>query len=177
MGAYVGITTSWINLQSGLFGKRYVGYYADSVSFFTSASLHGNTNLTTSINNFTSSDNLYSWMWLGYFLAPTTGTYTFYTSSDDASHLWIGPNALTGYTTANATVNNGGLHAQVETSGTTSLTAGRYYPIRIMFGENSGGDIMTVSFAGPGGITKTTNGSGYYFGGRDILFTDTRTFT
>jgi hypothetical protein len=176
MGVYAGITNSWINLQSGLFGKRYVGYYADNVSFFATASLHGNTNLTTQISSFSSSADLYSWMWLGYFLAPTTGTYTFYTASDDASHLWIGSNALTGYTTANATVNNGGLHGTVERSGTTSLTAGIYYPIRIMFGENGGGDIITVSFAGPS-IAKTTNGSGYYFGGRDILFTDTRAFT
>jgi hypothetical protein len=176
MGVYVGITGSWINFQSGLFGKRYVGYYADSVSFFASATLHGDTNLTTQISNFTSSADSYSWMWLGYFLAPTTGTYTFYTTSDDASHLWIGDNALTGYTTGNATVNNGGLHGSREISGTTTLTAGFYYPMRVMFGESGGGDIMTVAFAGPS-ITKTTNGSGYYYGGRDILFTDTRAFT
>ena len=159
-----GLTQDYIKTASGLFGKRFNGYYNDSVSFFTSNILRGDTNTTTSINNFTSSADLYSWMWLGYFLAPTTGTYTFYTSSDDASHLWIGPNALSGYTTANATVNNGGLHGNVEKSGTTSLTGGLLYPMRIMFGENSGGDIMTVSFAGPS-ITKTTNGSGYYYGG------------
>jgi hypothetical protein len=176
MGVYCGITNSWINLQSGLLGKRYVSYYNDVVSFFYTATLHGDINLTTQINNFTSSADSYSWMWLGYFLAPTTGTYTFYTSSDDASHLWIGPNALTGYATTNATVNNGGLHGNQEASGTTSLVSGVYYPIRIMFGENGGGDVVTVSFAGPG-ITKTTNGLGYYFGGRDILFTDKRTFT
>jgi hypothetical protein len=164
MGVYCGITNSWINLQSGLLGKRYVSYYNDVVSFFYTATLHGDINLTTQINNFTSSADTYSWMWLGYFLAPTTGTYTFYTSSDDASHLWIGPNALSGYTTANATVNNGGAHGVIETSGTTNLTGGLLYPMRIMFGENGGGDIMTVSFAGPG-ITKTTNGSGYYYGG------------
>lgn len=176
MGVYVGITTSWISNQSGLLGKRYVNYYNDVVAFFSTATLQGETNTTTSINSFTSSADNYSWMWLGYFLAPTTGTYTFFTSSDDASHLWIGPNALSGYTTANSTVNNGGLHGNQERSGTTILTANIYYPIRIMFGENGGGDIMTVSFSGPS-INKTTNGSGYYYGGRDILFTDTRLFT
>lgn len=164
MGLAHGITKDYITSVSGLFGKRFNGYYNDSVSFFTSNILQGETNTTTSINNFTSSADSYSWMWLGYFLAPTTGTYTFYTASDDASHLWIGPNALSGYTTANATVNNGGLHGTIETSGTTTLTGGLLYPMRIMFGENGGGDIMTVSFAGPS-ITKTTNGSGYYYGG------------
>ena len=176
MGAFAGITTSWISNQSGLLGKRYVNYYNDVVAFFSTATLHGNINLTTQISSFTSSADSYSWMWLGYFLAPTTGTYTFFTSSDDASHLWIGPNALSGYTTGNATVNNGGAHGVVEVSGTTTLTANTYYPIRIMFGEQGGGDIMTVSFAGPS-IVKTANGSGYYYGGRDILFTDTRLFT
>ena len=176
MGVFAGITTSWISNQSGLLGKRYVNYYNDVVAFFSTATLHGNINLTTQISSFTSSADSYSWMWLGYFLAPTTGTYTFFTSSDDASHLWIGPNALSGYTTGNATVNNGGAHGVVEVSGTTTLTANTYYPIRIMFGEQGGGDLMTVSFAGPS-IIKTTNGSGYYYGGRDILFTDTRLFT
>jgi hypothetical protein len=164
VGLAHGITKNYITSVSGLFGKRFTGYYNDIVSFFASNILQGETNTTTSINSFTSSADNYSWMWLGYFLAPTTGTYTFYTASDDASHLWIGPNALSGYTTANATVNNGGLHGTIETSGTTTLTGGLLYPMRIMFGENGGGDIMTVSFAGPS-ITKTTNGSGYYYGG------------
>jgi hypothetical protein len=38
-----------------------------------------------------------------------------------------------------------------------------------MFGEAGGGDIMTVSFDGPS-ISKTTNGSGYYFDGSVSLF-------
>jgi len=150
-----------------LYGKRYVGYYDDDVNFFNTAQLHGDTNLTASISSFSSSAELYSWMWKGYFLAPNTGTYTFYTTSDDASHLWIGAIAKTGYTTSNATVNNGGLHGARERSGTISLSAGTAYPMRIMFGENTGGDIMTVAFAGPS-ISKTTNGSGYYFGGEQV---------
>lgn len=168
MGVFAGPATQVDSLvESGLFGKRYTGYYADDVSYFTKARQQGETNTTTSINSFTSSADSYSWMWLGYFLAPSTGTYTFYTYSDDASHLWIGSNALTGYTTSNATVNNGGLHGPTEASGTTSLVAGKYYAMRVMFGENGGGDIITVSFEGPP-ITKTTNGSGYYFGGKRL---------
>lgn len=151
--------------DSGLYGQRFVGYYADSVSFFDTASKHGDTSLTSQINSFSSSADNYSWQWVGYFKAPTTGSYTFFTSSDDASHLWIGSKAVSGFTTANATVNNGGLHATIETSGTVSLTAGQYYPIRIMFGESGGGDIMTVSFSGPS-IAKTTDGTGYFFGGQ-----------
>jgi len=154
---------------AGLFGRRYVGYFNDSVTWFASATLHGDTQQTTQIDNFSSNADSYSWMWLGYFYSPSTGNYTFYTNSDDASYLWVGSNAISGYTTGNALVNNGGLHGAQERSGTISLTGGVYNPIRIMFGENGGGDIMTVSFEGPS-ISKRTNGSGYYFDGSVSLF-------
>jgi len=156
--------------ESGLFGKRFVDYYADNFSFFDTAVLHGDTNKTTSIDNFTSSSDYYSWMWVGYFIPDVSGTWTFFTSSDDSSLLWIGDPAISGYpaisgfSAANAVVNNAGLHGDQERSGTITLDAGVQYPIRITFGENSGGDIMTVSFTPPGGV-KTTNGLGYYFGG------------
>jgi len=152
-------------LDTGLFGKRYVNYFADSMTWWDTAILHGDTNTTTSINNFSSNADNYSWQWLGYFKTTVAGTYTFFTASDDASYLWIGNNAAIGYTPSNSTVNNGGLHAVQERSGTSVLQANRYYPIRIMFGELGGGDIITVSFTPPGG-SKTTNGSGYYFGGK-----------
>lgn len=158
----------------GLYGERFNGYYNDTPTFFNTAVKHGDTNLTSQINNFTSNADGYSWQWGGYFLPPTTGTYTFYTSSDDASHLWIGDNALTGYTVDNALVKNGGLHGAQERSGSINLNAGQYYPIRVMFGENEGGDVMTVAFSGPG-IPKRTDGTGYYFGGQDF-FTNLSTY-
>ena len=60
-----------------------------------------------------------------------------------------------GFTTANATVNNGGAHGNQEASGTAALTANTYYPIRIQFGEQGGGDVCTVNFSTPT-IPKTT---------------------
>jgi hypothetical protein len=152
-----------INYTNGLYGKRYVGYFADDVNWFATATLQGDVNQLTQINNFSSSADLYSWQWLGYFKASTTENYTFYTASDDASYLWIGSNATAGFTTANATVNNGGLHGSIEvTSSPVSLVAGTYYPIRVQFGENAGGDFVTVNFSSAT-ITKTTNGLGYYY--------------
>jgi len=156
-----------ISTSPGLYGRRYVGYFGsltdtnDNVNWFSTAIKQGQTNQLTQINNFTSNADLYSWEWIGYFTPSTSETYTFYTTSDDASYLWIGDIAKNGYTTANATVNNGGLHAPGETSGSISLIANRKYPIRIQFGENGGGDIITVSFSTPT-ISKTTNGANYY---------------
>jgi hypothetical protein len=165
-----GYWTSWVlTYTAGLYKTTYTGYFADNVSFFATATpttfgTNPATSVqTTAISEASSDDgSSFSCQWLGYFKPTTTQTYTFYTSSDDASYLWIGPNALSGFTTGNATVNNGNLHGNQEASGTASLTAGTYYPIRIQFGESGGGDVMTFNY-GTSTIGKTTNVTGLVF--------------
>ncbi len=150
---------------AGLLGKRYVGYYNDNVNFFNTAPLFSGTGTpvnSTSIFNFSSNADFYSWQWTGYFKAPVSGVYRFYLSSDDASHLWIGDVATSGYSVFNATVNNGGLHPTVTRTGSINLVAGTMYPIRLMFGENGGGDIVSLFWDLPNG-TRITNGTGYLF--------------
>ena len=146
---------------NGLYRRRYTGYFADDVNWFTTA-----TQVAADVNTSPITDGdhgeLFSIQWLGYFLATTTETYTFFTSSDDASYLWVGATALSGFTTANATVNNGGRHGTVEKSGTAALIAGTYYPIRIQFGENTGGDVMEVRIS-TATIPKTTDLSANIF--------------
>jgi hypothetical protein len=154
----------------GLKWGYYTGYFTDNVSFFTGAPVaSGIVTGIPSINAGTGgyvpadqSREYYSVQWTGYFLSNYTGTWTFYTSSDDASYLWIGPNATTGFSNTNAIVINGGLHGMQERSGTVSLVAGEYYPIRIQFGENQQGDNIIVSFSNPN-LTKTTNGQGFFY--------------
>ena len=154
---------------AGLYKTTYAGYFNDVVSFFATATptTYGTNPATsvqtTAITEAASDDGSnFSCQWLGYFLPSTTETYTFFTSSDDASYVWVGSNALTGFTTANAIVNNGGAHGNQERSGTISLTSGVYYPIRIQFGEASGGDVMTFNYSTPT-IPKTTNVTGRVF--------------
>jgi hypothetical protein len=164
-----GYWNSYITYTAGLFKRTYAGYFADNVSFFATATpgTYGS-NPATSVQTTvitepgTDDGSNFSVQWLGYFKPTTTETYTFYTASDDASYLWIGTNALSGFTTTNATVNNGGAHAVVEISGTAVLTAGTYYPIRMQFGEAGGGDAFTFSYSTPT-ITKTTNVTGLVF--------------
>lgn len=151
---------------SGLIGIRYIGYHNDDPSWFATATPHGDTNTLTSIGSFSSSPDFsqeenYSWEWIGYFKPSTTEEYTFYTSSDDGSYLWIGESA-NNPTLLNVLVNNGGPHGDQEVSASINLVANTYYPIRIQFGEIGGGDIITVSFS-TNTISKTTNGTGYYF--------------
>jgi hypothetical protein len=155
--------------SNGLYKTTYAGYFADNVSFFATATptTYGS-NPATSVQTTTISEaatddgSSFSIQWLGYFKPTTTQTYTLYISSDDGSYLWIGANALSGFTTANANINNGGAHGPVEVSTTISLTAGTYYPIRIQFGEIGGGDVFSFNYSTPT-ITKTTNVTGLVF--------------
>ncbi len=149
--------------SAGLFRTTYTGYFNDVVSFFGTATATATTVQTTVIEEPVTDDGSnFSMQWLGYFRPTTTETYTLFLSSDDASYLWIGSNALSGFTTANATVINGGLHGNIEKSGTAALTAGVYYPIRIQYGEQNGGDVMSFNHE-TATIGKTTNVTGKVF--------------
>jgi hypothetical protein len=114
---------------------------------------------------------------IGYFSPPSTGTYTFYTESKDGSGVWLGDKALgwSGRTGSNALVNNGlgTAHAVATVSGTIALTAGIYYPIRIVYENKNGAGTFEFSWSGPG-ITRTTDlGSSFWYRGDDTWTTET----
>lgn len=105
----------------------------------------------------------YGFIAIGYFKPPTTGTYTFYTYSDDYSGVWVGDAALpsSARTYLNATVNNGmdlgaGGQGPTKRSGSVSLTADTWYPVRIVHEDGGGGNNLTFSWNGPG-IAETTD--------------------
>lgn len=157
------------SFSAGLYKTTYSGYHNENPAFFATATpTTFGANPATSVQTTTITEpgtddgSNFSCQWLGYFKPTTTETYTFYLSSDDGSYLWIGANAQSGFTTANANINNGGAHGTQEVSGSVSLTAGVLYPIRIQFGEIGGGDVMTFSHSTPT-ITKTTNVTGKVF--------------
>jgi len=154
---------------AGLFKTVYAGYFSDNPNFFATAvpTTYGNNPAfsvqTTVITEPATDDGSnFSVQWLGYWKPTTTESYTFYLNSDDASYLWIGATALSGFTTSNSLINNGGPHGPVEISGSISLTAETYYPIRIQFGELGGGDFMDLSYS-TATIAKTTTVTGKVF--------------
>ena len=178
------IDTKWMTKDySGLTYTVYDLYFSDNVNFFdgnTTYKTGGATTYTgtvTSIssinvgtNNYVPSNSTfeaYSVQWIGFFKPDVTGVWTFYMNSDDAGYLWVGPNAASGYTMANATVNNGGVHSTaIQKSGSITLTAGVFYDLRVQYGDSIGGDNIVLAFKGPTGssaATSTTNGSGFYF--------------
>ena len=149
-----------LKYASGLYRTTYSGYFNDVPTWFATATATA-TAVDTSLT-IGSIPTTTSIQFLGYFLARTTETHTFYTTSDDASYLWVGTSAVSGFTTSNALVNNGGLHGDVENSGTIALTAGVYYPIRIQCGNNLVAGDISVAFSTPS-ISKTTNFTDFIF--------------
>jgi len=153
--------------SSGLNFIVYDGYFADDVSYTSSTILYTGTitqisSILTGTNNniaVNGADTI-TIVWTGYFKVTVSDTYTFSLASDDASYLWIDQ---TTYTTSNTTISNGGTHPVTTKTGTKSLSAGVYYPIRIMFGENTGGDNITFSWYRNGDSTSTTDGTGYFY--------------
>ncbi len=98
---------------------------------------------TGSVANFdlsprTVNDN-FGFAYEGYVQVPSDGTYTFYTSSDDGSKLYIGSTEV---------VNNDGLHGAQERSGSLALKAGKH-ALRVVFFEQWGGELLEVRYQGP----------------------------
>lgn len=151
------------NYLPGIKNDLYSGYYADDLTWFN-ARTPTSTTYPTNVIEDPGADNgeTFSRRWSGYFRAPSSETYTFYLTSDDASIMWLGDSAKSGWSLANAVVDNSGLHGVVEESGTVSLQAGRYYALQVFFGENTGGDVLTFSYSTPS-ISKTTNLTGLVF--------------
>jgi hypothetical protein len=81
----------------------------------------------------------FSVRWTGQVQAPTSGTYTFTTASDDGVRLWVNGQLL---------VNNWTNHAATENSGTIVLTGGQKYSIKMEYYEN--GAVAKLLWSGPG---------------------------
>ncbi len=81
------------------------------------------------------------------------GSYTFFTNSDDGSQLKIDGNLI---------VDNDGLHAVRERSGTATLGSGEH-SIEVTFFEATGGERLGVSYAGPGIAKRAIPAEALYY--------------
>ena len=134
------------NIQAGVYKVTYAGYHGDDVTFTDTATVTAD----EIVNSFTIpsflTENI-TIIYIGYLLADYTGTWTFTISSDDASYLWIGNTAVTGYTTSNELASGSW---QGPGTGTISLTAGEYYPIRLLYGNGPAGGDLNLTYAHTG---------------------------
>ena len=167
-----GIVTAMVGTNAGIYAKgwyrsTYTGYFADNVNYFDGATPTASV-VDVSPISLASVLTTTSYQWLGYWFATadtiSAGNTTLRLTSDDASYMWVGDNALSGYTTLNAVIDNGGTHAATSVAGSYAMTAGTYYPIRIQYGNNAGSgsfqfDVFSNSL---GNYTTTVTNNIFY---------------
>lgn len=100
----------------------------------------------------------------GFLLAPETGNYTFvFGQADDIAIAWLGQNAYSGWTRANAdTVRTYIPPPGDETQTTRHLEQGTYYPLRVAWGDKGGSVAMSVKIMAPNGTELTGRDGGYF---------------
>ncbi|OUJ69900.1 FG-GAP-like repeat-containing protein [Hymenobacter crusticola] len=126
------------NAVAGLNYQYYEGYWNTLPAFSSLTPTRTGTVPTPTLSE-ALRDNGYAFQYTGYVTVPTDGQYTFYTSSDDGSRLYIGSTLV---------VDNDGLHGDQERTGTIGLKAGTH-ALTVAFFENDGGQTLNVSYAGP----------------------------
>src|SRR5262249_9235685 len=84
--------------------------------------------------------DLFSVRWTGMVQPRYSGTYTFYTMSDDGASLWVSNNVT-------PLIDNWTDHAPTENIGNIDLVAGQYYNIRMEYYENGGGALAKLSWS------------------------------
>lgn len=77
--------------------------------------------------------------YMGYIDIPIDGIYTFYSSSDDGSKLYIGNTSI---------ITNDGIHGMVEVQGSIGLKKGKH-AITLEYFQGTGGIGLEVSYSGP----------------------------
>lgn len=92
--------------------------------------------------------NYFAFKFDGLIQISRAGTYTFFTSSDDGSNLYINNNPI-------EVVHNDYLQGTTERSGTVDLGVG-LWPISVTYFEKTGGNVLQVRYQGPqgSGISK-----------------------
>lgn len=144
----------------GMAQVQYRGYFSDDTNWFTdarySSSVMGNTTTSTSgLPIFDGTSDLggkTSFSWTGYFIPDLTGEWQFNITSDDASYMWIGNDAIVNYQSnpGSALISNGGIHAEKSVTGKLNLIKNKIYPLRIQYGNDTNAAVFKFKYMAPG---------------------------
>ncbi|GGE96521.1 PA14 domain-containing protein [Hymenobacter cavernae] len=126
------------NTVAGLDYKYYEGFWDVLPSFTSLAPLKSNSTALMDLGA-RQRDYGYAFQYTGYVSVPTDGQYTFFTSSDDGSQLYIGSTLV---------VDNNGSHDTREASGAIGLQAGTH-AFTVTYFQNGGGQNLAVHYQGP----------------------------
>ncbi|MEO8150682.1 MAG: PQQ-dependent sugar dehydrogenase [Bacteroidia bacterium] len=103
---------------------------------------------TGTVNNFdltpATQADFFGFRFTGFIRILTDGIYTFYTTSNDGSRLYIGNDLV---------VDNDGIHASIEKTGRIGLKAGKH-AITLDYFDRATGNKLIVKYEGPGIIKK-----------------------
>ncbi len=138
------VATSTIVVNDGVLFEYYEGSWSSLPNFDEQQAVE-----TGVVGNFTiaprNRNDYFGFRFQGCLSVDEAGVYTFYTSSDDGSKLFINGAEI---------VNNDGIHGVVEKSGSAALSPGSH-SIEVTFFEYSGGESLGVLYAGPGIVKQT----------------------
>jgi hypothetical protein len=152
-------------LALGLAQIQYKGYFADDPNWFSderynTSLIKNSTTEASGIPDFDWYSNpadwnkveKSSWSWTGHFIPDVTGEWLFEITSDDASYLWLGDDAVLNYQSnpATALINVGGIHTAKTVSQKITLVKDQIYPLRIQYGNNGGAAVFKFRFMPPG---------------------------
>ena len=150
---------------TGLHQGRFLGYFAETPEVFknkaaTSVAVR---NILPSFNN----ENfgvVDTYMWSGYFVPDVTGDWQFRITSDDASYMWFGNDAIQNWMddklSARLAVPAG---APTQRSVSIKVKKDDVYPIRILYGNSGGPGTFNFEVLPPGIGKFQTNTTGLFF--------------
>ncbi|HPM30646.1 MAG TPA: FAD-dependent oxidoreductase [Chryseolinea sp.] len=139
------------NTVNGLDYYYYIGQWSLIPDFLILTPVRTGNTLNVDLTARTQPDN-FAFKFKGFIDVPADGTYTFYTTSDDGSQLFIGDTMV---------VNNDGLHGAIEQSGVASLKRGKH-SITVTYFERNGGESIIVNYEGPGVLKQNIPRSAYF---------------
>ncbi len=168
------VTITLIAIPAGYTPGTIIRTFFENITGNPVSSLTGNANFPNNPNSeqvLTSFDggldhgDNYGSTLRGYLIPPTTGSYTFWISSDDGGELRISPNAAPASAVVRATLANASNQYQwnanaSQQSVAIALTVGTPYYIEARHKEGSGADHIAVAWQGPG-ITQRVIGGAY----------------
>ena len=160
--------SSVTNAALGLWRKKYLGNFGGSpgdgcdVTFVRNTQgFFGKPDTYVSFGSQNDpTESYYTFEWVGYFKAPSSGDFNFYIDSDDDVFFWIGTNALgTANTELNAHMGVSGGNEAKNTNSVT-LVANQYYPVRIQFGEYAGSENCQLYYVKAGDVSAIAGNNG-----------------
>ena len=127
--------------------------------------LNNSTNILNTLSNGNVPTSYYykSAMFYAYFIPKNTGVHTFRKRADNTTVIWILNDENDDWNDTNILVNPSVINDYGDQDGTTTLNAGQVYFMRIIFGEEGGGQELQLSFKDPTMASFTFDFTGYLY--------------